>query len=424
MSNSSTWQNEPFLEKIELNHKVKLEKGQIYPFIDMSSVGVGRRTPEQVKYKEYRGSGVRFQKYDTLIAKIEPCLQNGKRFYFREGDIGFGSTEYNVFSPKDSSVDSAFLFYFLNQKRINKRFEAALTGTSGRRRMDTSFLASYSIFLPDIETQKNIASVLSSFDDKIEQNNKIIEMLEEHIQLIYDYWFMQFDFPDESGKPYRSSGGKMVWNDTLKQDIPKGWDIASLSDYLADMISGDWGKAEPTGNYTQRVYCIRGTDIISVDDLSVRYISKNHSHKFLLPNDIVIEVSGGSPIQATGRSTFISAPTLARYDSPLICANFCQVLRQKDDAYAGYFYRMWNKFYNAGIMFNYEGKTNGIKNLLVEAFCSIKWYFPPRELVVQFNAIAAPFISKLEQIKQEQKELTAQRDFLLPRMMNGQVMVE
>ena len=243
-------------------------------------------------------------------------------------------------------------------------------------------------------------------------------------QALYDYWFVQFDFPDENGKPYKSSGGKMVWNEELKREIPKGWEENPLSAYLSEPSTGDWGKDEPTGNYTQRAYCIRGADIMSVADLPIRYILKKNSHKFLRPNDTVIEVSGGSPTQATGRSAYISEGTLSRYDSPLICTNFCQVLRQKNPAYALYFYYLWNKLYDAGIMFNYEGKTSGIKNLLVEAFCSIKWSFPPCKIVVLFDELITPIIAKLESIKKEQKLLVSQREFLLPLLMSGQVQVK
>ncbi|MCQ2366359.1 MAG: restriction endonuclease subunit S [Akkermansia sp.] len=160
-----------------LNHKVKLQQGEVYPFVDMPSVGIGMRAPDRVSYKEYTGGGVKFARNDTLIARIEPCLQNGKRFYFREGEVGFGSTEYIVFSPKDDSVDPMFLFYYLNQECINKRFESAMAGTSGRRRVDTSFLDTYRVLLPEINNQKRIAAVLSIIDDKIELNRRINDNL-------------------------------------------------------------------------------------------------------------------------------------------------------------------------------------------------------------------------------------------------------
>ncbi len=177
MSEMYSWSEYSFFDKILLNHKVKLQQGEVYPFIDMPSVGIGMRAPERVSFKEYTGGGVKFSRNDTLIARIEPCLQNGKRFYFREGDVGFGSTEYIVFSPKDDSVDPMFLFYYLNQERTNKRFEAAMAGTSGRRRVDTSFLDSYRILLPGINNQKKIAAVLSIIDDKIELNRRLNDNL-------------------------------------------------------------------------------------------------------------------------------------------------------------------------------------------------------------------------------------------------------
>lgn len=316
------------------------------------------------------------------------------------------------------------LFFGYALKLYQEKLMNMGIGSSGQEELDRLALNKIAITYPvSKQAQYDIAQTLATFDEKIALNQRLIKELEEQARMVYDYWFMQFDFPDKNGRPYRSSGGRMVWSDELKREIPEGWNIASLSSYLADTSTGDWGKDEPTGNYTRRVYCIRGADIMSVEDLPVRYILEKNSQKFLRPNDMVIEVSGGSPVQATGRSTFISAATLNRYDCPLICTNFCQVLRQKDDAYARYFYRMWNRFYDAGVMFNYEGKTSGIKNLLVGAFCTIKWYFPPRNIAVQYNELVDALTARLEYIKQEQKALTAQRDFLLPRLMTGEITV-
>lgn len=319
-------------------------------------------------------------------------------------------------------LDPLFFGYAL--KLYQEKLMNMGIGSSGQEELDKLALNKIAITYPVSKKEQHaIGQTLAAFDEKIVLNQGLIKELETQAQMVYDYWFMQFDFPNENGRPYRSSGGKMVWSAEMKREIPEGWNVASLGSYLDDTSTGDWGKDEPTGNYTQRVYCIRGADILNVDALPIRFILKKNSHKFLLPYDTVIEVSGGSPTQATGRSTFISEGTLSRYDSPLICTNFCQVLRQKDTAYARYFYQLWNKLYDAGIMFNYEGKTSGIKNLLVGAFCTIKWYFPPREIAVQFNDLIYPIIARLEHIKQEQKSLIAQRDFLLPRLMTGEITV-
>ncbi|MFM6476235.1 MAG: hypothetical protein ACKPGH_22540, partial [Dolichospermum sp.] len=109
--------------------------------------------------------------------------------------------------------------------------------------------------------QEKIASVLSSLDDKIELNNRINSELENLAKTIYDYWFVQFDFPDENGKPYKSSGGKMVYNQELKREIPAGWEVKPLVEWICNDKGGDWGQDVKEGNFNTKVICIRGTDL-------------------------------------------------------------------------------------------------------------------------------------------------------------------
>lgn len=413
MSKPCAWQEVTFLEKIELNHKVKLNKGQMYPFIDMPSVGVGMRAPEKIKYKEYNGSGVRFCKHDTLIARIEPCLQNGKRFFFREGEVGFGSTEYAVFSPKDSSIDPEFLYYFLNQERINKRFEAALTGTSGRRRMDTSFLASYVISIPDIQTQKNIASVLSALDDKIELNNQLIEVLEDQVQQVYDYWFMQFDFPDANGKPYRSSGGKMVWNEMLKNELPDGWKISELQDIIETnpSIKISKGTSAPyieldtlsanrylTGLSARREYNGGGMKFCNGDVLLVRITPSLENGKTGLVHDLPEGVAGfGSTeyIVMRGRNMPLSAYCITLARSPKFRAYAISKMRG----------------------------TSGRKRLDYHDVDAYKIALPPDAVLRDFESICTPLLERIHIAMVENHELAAERDFLLPQLMTGEITV-
>ena len=112
---------------------------------------------------------------------------------------------------------------------------------------------------------------------------------------------MQFDFPDENGKPYKSSGGKMVWNEDLQVNISQNWNDCRLNEFIGKNNTGDWGTDEPSTNSIE-VGCIRGADIIKLNDLPKRYIKSNNTSKLLSNWDIVIEVSDGSPTQATGRS--------------------------------------------------------------------------------------------------------------------------
>lgn len=165
-----------FLEHIQLNPPVSLEKGKIYPFIEMANVSTRNREPSAIDKKAF-SSGVKFEDGDTVIARIEPCLQNGKRFMARKIGKGFGSTEFLVFRPKDDSVDSTFLYYFMQIEYIKKSMIGSMTGATGRQRVNNDIFKSMEIEMPSIELQRKIGQILSSYDDLIENNQKQINFL-------------------------------------------------------------------------------------------------------------------------------------------------------------------------------------------------------------------------------------------------------
>ena len=132
-------------------------------------------------------------------------------------------------------------------------------------------LANFEIDLPDIETQKKISNILNELDNKVTNNNAINSELEAMAKTIYDYWFLQFEFPDENGKPYKSSGGKMVWNEELKRDIPDGWEVKSIFD-IADVTYGFPLSTEYFSN-------IEGLPVIRIRDIPDNSISAYTSEK-------------------------------------------------------------------------------------------------------------------------------------------------
>jgi len=291
------------------------------------------------------------------------------------------------------------------------------------------------------DEQKAIGDLYFLLSEKIELNNRINAELEGMAKLLYDYWFVQFDFPMTTaqaaalgkphltGHPYSASGGKMIYNETLKREIPEGWSDQSISCMIASDKAGDWGEESAIGNYQTEVYCLRGTDINSLNGNGTttppkRFILRKNEFKILKPNDLIIEISGGSPTQSTGRASALLKPVFARFDKPLICSNFCKALSLKPDASVFYFYRTWVGLYDAGVFFNWEGKTSGIKNLLFDSFANNhRAVNPDKEITRQFDEILTPF----EEIKQanliQNQELTQLRDWLLPMLMNGQVTV-
>lgn len=177
------------------------------------------------------------------------------------------------------------------------------------------------------DEQSEIADVLKAIDNKIDLNNRINAELEAMVKTLYDYWFVQFDFPDEKGKPYKTSGGKMIYSPVLHSEIPKDWEVNTLIDWISSDKTGDWGQECEKGNYTLKVNCIRGADINGLNGdgkvaAPLRYILSQNQHKLLQPFDFVIEISGGSPTQSTGRLTSITEEVLERFENPIICSNF------------------------------------------------------------------------------------------------------
>lgn len=331
-----------------------------------------------------------------------------------------------------------YIYYWLTNK---KNFLFKIANVTRTPILNKSDFSNIIINIPEKGYQDLVANFLKVLDSKIEINNRINSELEAMAKLIYDYWFVQFDFPiskeqakamgkpELEGKPYKSSGGKMVFNEELKREIPEGWEVNPISYLIEKDKSGDWGKEEKEGNYTENVFCIRGADINGINGKGQvkapeRYILEKNTHKLLETGDLVIEISGGSPTQSTGRMTFLIDETFERFSAPLICSNFCKALRLKDIRSLYNFAFEWNRLYDAGVFFGWEGKTSGIKNFLFESFTSkYKINIPPLELMEEFYEKMNPIFTSIQKNLKQNQELSSLRDWLLPMLMNGQVKV-
>jgi type I restriction enzyme S subunit len=325
-------------------------------------------------------------------------------------------------------LDRGYLYYYL----LNSvKGMMASTHGSIMLHLTKDFMERLPVHFPsDLKSQARISSILTFIDKKIDCNNRINAELEAMAKTLYDYWFVQFDFPDANGKPYKSSGGKMVYNPALKQEIPAGWESGALSEWIACDKTGDWGKESIEGNYTLQVDCIRGTDINGLNGTGgiaapTRFILEKNRSKILEPFDFVIEISGGSPTQSTGRMAFALAETINRFEHPIICSNFCKAISLKDSAYFFNFAFEWRSAYDNKILFGWEGKTSGIKNLLFDAFVS-KYLVckPPQKLAQQFFEFVSPLQIQKQKLLRQNDELESLRDWLLPMLMNGQITVK
>ena len=369
------------------------------------------------------GKVTAFKKGDILLANIRPYL---KKIWYAQFDGGCSADVLAI--RANAKIDSHFLFYALFRDDF---FIHAMKGSKGTKmpRGDKTQIMEFKIPVFAPQTQQSIATVLSALDKKIALNKQINARLEEMAKTLYDYWFVQFDFPDANGKPYKSSGGEMVFDETLKREIPKGWEVKQISHWIKTDKSGDWGKEQQEGHYTVKVNCVRGADINAINsqgniEAPIRFILAKNAHKLLLPFDFVVEISGGSPTQSTGRLAPISQYVLERFDLPLICSNFCKAISLKDTSYFYQFAFMWSDIYKNNILFGWEGKTSGIKNLLFDNF--VNGYFecfPPKEIAEKFFKIIDKNHQEQQLLLKQNHQLTQLRDFLLPMLMNGQVSV-
>ena len=326
-----------------------------------------------------------------------------------------------LITPDESKVLGAYINVFMHTSLIQKYFANNASGSGQRYSLSVETMERMPLFLPSLEEQKRVADLFTNLNRKIALNRQINTNLEVLARQLYDYWFVQFDFPDANGKPYKSSGGKMVYNEKLKREIPDGWEVCKLEDFVLANNTGNWG-ADTVAEDLFEVGCIRGADILSLTDLPKRYIKSEA--KLLAEHDIVIEASGGSPTQATGRSAYITKGVIERNGGKITCSNFCHAFTLKDYRKSAYFYYTWQLLYNSGNMFNYEGKTSGIKNFMTEMFLKNYWVDIPQNLSNKFFEKVSVWYSIKDANIAEITSLTKQRDELLPLLMNGQVTIE
>ena len=322
------------------------------------------------------------------------------------GNVGYvkgqcaTNQQLNSITDIKKEYNAKFIYYCLRPQKEYFRKNAGSTTTPI---LPKSIFEDIEISLPDLQTQSAIARVLFSLDNKIELNNKINNELENLAKTIYEYWFVQ--------------------------NAEENWERKKIGDLIQSQKNGDWGKETEQGNYTEKVICIRGADINSLvgnSELKApeRYILAKNKNKFLTDGDFVIEISGGSPTQSTGRIAYVLEEMLKGFENPLICSNFCKAISLKDKNLFYYFTFVWKQLYNNGLFFGYEGKTSGIKNFLFEYFVNFyEVYIPPKQILKKFNKTVSPIFEQIIKNRQESVNLAQLRDFLLPLLMNGQIIV-
>ena len=305
---------------------------------------------------------------------------------------------------KPEIVLQDYLYYYLKCSREAVR---ALDRGSSQPSILQGDLLSLEISLPDIEAQSHTIALLNALDNKVVSNNKVIETSEKLMREIYDYWFVQFDFPDENGRPYKSSGGEMVYNETLKREIPKGWKACNILD-VADWVGGAQPPKstfiyEPRNGY---VRFIQNRDY--ADDNYKTWIPESKSNKICDRLDIMMDKYGDA-----GRIRFGlgGAYNVALAKIAIEEENLREYIRGFLSSEAIYQY-----LYNACM-------ASTRASLNEEILGNLNLAIPSEEILSKYQSIAEQNIQLILNLSDENKQLASLRDWLLPMLMNGQIKV-
>lgn len=406
-----------FLDCIQISPPVSLVKGKIYSFIEMANVSTVFREPDYIDVKAF-SSGTKFEDGDTVIARIEPCLQNGKRFFVKGIGKGFGSTEFLVFRPKTIDVDNKYLYYFMKTEYIQQLMVSSMTGATGRQRVNNDIFSDLEISLPDLPTQRRIASILSAYDDLIENNRRQIKLLEEAAQRLYREWFVELRFPG--------------YEDVKVIDgVPEGWKRVQIKDLIAYEIGGGWGSDAPSERDFQEAYVIRGTDLHGImhgdyKNLPLRFHSENSlKPRILQDGDIVFEVSGGGKNEGVARTALISTQLLSLLNKPAICASFCKLIRPIEIDYSQYMYSYLQFLRASGKTAEYDKRSaSSIVNYRWKDFLVQEYTLLPKLTVLKhFNRYIDAYYKKITTCANIISIASDTRDRLLSKLMSGEMEV-
>lgn len=441
----SNWKKCKLDECIEVNPKTQLKKGTKAKKVDMDKLMPFTRKISGYIETHFTG-GSKFINGDTLLARITPCLENGKTAYvdiLKKGEIAFGSTEFIVLRAKKNITDSLFVYYLAISHSFRDKAISFMSGTSGRQRVDTQALANLEISLPPLEEQKRIAEVLGAFDDKIELLQKQNKTLEEMAKAIFKSWFVDFDIVKAKQKGEKKEDiiknyhlTEELYNlfpssfvDSSLGPIPLGWEVKTVGELLEFSIGGGWGNEEENQEFLIKAPVIRGTDIPilkytgACSSVPVRFHKKsNYISRQLKEGDIVLEVAGGSKGQPVGRALFISSFILDVLPN-VICASFCKLLRpNKNILLSELFYLYLEMMYQTGEIEQYQIQSTGISNFQFKQFCEDKKFVVP-SMKIQKILSTKLYIDKMGNNKKQIQTLIELRDTLLHRLISGKIKV-
>ncbi|MBE8723401.1 restriction endonuclease subunit S [Flavobacterium hungaricum] len=358
------------------------------------------------------------------------------KYMLREGDIVFsrvGSVDRCTYVTKEEdgwmfsgrcirvrtneNANGRYLNFYFRQDEFKKMMLNISVGAT-MPSLNTKLMDNIPLSLPSLTIQNKIAKILSDLDTKIELNNKINAELEAMAKTLYDYWFVQFDFPDVNGNPYKSSGGKMVYNAELKREIPEGWKKGTLNN-IGEIIGG----STPSKAINENFSLSEGTPWITPKDLSV-----NKGKKFISRGEYNVTQRG---LKETSLKIMPAGTVLLSSRAPigyLAIARTNVTTNQgfksfvpKETFFSEYIYYTIQNLISV-IEANSSGST--FKEVSSSVLKTIKTILPKEEVLLSFYKKVNTIFKKQNCLELENQQLASLRDWLLPMLMNGQVTIE
>lgn len=420
------WKEYALKDVIEFNPRETIKKGTLSKKVPMDKLDTFTRKISGYEETEFT-SGTKFRNGDTLLARITPCLENGKTArvdILEDNEIGFGSTEFIVMREKEGKTINDFIYYLSISPEFRNIAIKSMTGSSGRQRVQKDVLENVEIKLPPLEEQEKIANILSSLDDKIELNNEMNKTLEEMAQSIFKRWFVDFEFLNEDGKPYKSSGGELI--DSELGMIPKGWEVGTLND-VAEFQNGYAFKSkELLDNNVNDCYHVFKMGHIKKGGGLNKLGTKSYIEKSKCENIQKYVIKKGDLLMCMtdmkSNVALLGHTALMDEDDKYILNQRVGLLRciNKEKMNYPYLYILTNY---SDFIENLRSRANsGVQvNLSTKEIKETKILIPQFNIHKLFDSIAINICEKQFILSKENEKLSDLRDTLLPKLMNGEI---
>lgn len=386
------WTMAHLCDYIDINPQETLLKGTVAKKVSMDKLQPFCRDIPEWEIAEFFG-GSKFRNGDTIMARITPCLENGKTALVNildQNEVGFGSTEFIVFRAKESLTVPEYVYYLVKSSIIREPAIKSMVGSSGRQRVQTDVIKNIKIMFPDCTNQIKIAGVLSSIDDKIAINNQINKNLQQQAAAIYKSWFVN----------YAPFGGI----------APKEWDEAKLEELTTLVSRGITPKYSDTSD--QKVInqkCIRN-HMIDIS-LARTHIPKAINEKWLRFGDLLIN--------STGEGTLGRAAQVWFQPQNLTVDSHVTIVRPAKENLIFYI-GLWGTLHEKEIESLHTGST-GQTELPRDRIKMMELLLPDNETLDRFNAVIAPMATAIVSNQRENQKLAVLRDTLFPKLISGEL---